>query len=173
VLFITFQIKFICLSCLLHHRSCTSPSTFGLLHHFLLNTYCPFFKWLASCSRSGAMPLVSPHSATNCRLSVSNDSATHTNLKTVLDICDNSGLNSSSKPIILCLPTSAFWQSVPPCYIYVRSSFRRFTEFSSIFYRNFYCEQRNERGGKVEALCYKPKGRRFDSRWWAALWPWG
>jgi hypothetical protein len=36
---------------------------------FLWDVECPLFKWLASHSRSGGMPLVSLHSATNTRLS--------------------------------------------------------------------------------------------------------
>jgi hypothetical protein len=37
---------------------------------FLWDAGCHVFKWLASRSRSGGTPLVSPHSATNSRLSV-------------------------------------------------------------------------------------------------------
>lgn len=43
-------------------RTITSP--------FLPNAYCPVFKLLASHSRSGRMPLNSPHRATNSHLSV-------------------------------------------------------------------------------------------------------
>ena len=43
-------------------RTITSP--------FLQNAYCPVFKLLATHSKSGGMPLISPRRATNSRLSV-------------------------------------------------------------------------------------------------------
>ena len=42
---------------------------------FLPEPDCPVFMWLASCSRSGEMPLASPHSATTLAFLANNVSA--------------------------------------------------------------------------------------------------
>jgi len=47
---------------------CTSPLSvcaWTIMSPFFWNADCYFFKWLPSRSRSGGMPLVTPHSATN------------------------------------------------------------------------------------------------------------
>ena len=89
--------------------SCTGllpVHTWTVISLFLWNVECPLFKWLASHSRSGGMPLVSPHSATNSHLS-SSVSANLTLLWKWLDGCDDSGLSFCLKVIKLCPSASA------------------------------------------------------------------
>jgi hypothetical protein len=48
--------------CAFHSTSLLSICTLTIMSPFLWNADCPVFKWLASCSRSGGIPFISPHS---------------------------------------------------------------------------------------------------------------
>ena len=55
---------------LINHTSLLSVHTWTVMSPFLWDADCRVFKWLASCSRSVGIPLVSPNSATNSHLCV-------------------------------------------------------------------------------------------------------
>jgi hypothetical protein len=89
-----------------------SIPTWTITSPFLQNADCLVDKCLVSCSRSGGMPLVSPHSATSSCLSVLQCSANIT----LLQKCDGSGLRFCPKLIELCHPTSAAWLLISSYY---------------------------------------------------------
>ena len=53
------------MDCAHHLHKSLSFHTWTTTSPFLRNENCPFFKWFASCPRSGGMLLVGPHSDTN------------------------------------------------------------------------------------------------------------